>query len=83
MLILNREKYQSVVIGEEITVTVLRIRCDKVWLGIVFPKNVPAHRQETYDAIQGRSAVSPATAAFAFTPTLKYRPRMPCEPQVG
>jgi carbon storage regulator len=61
MLILNREKYQSIVIGDEITVTVMRIRRDKVWLGIVFPKNVPVHRQEVYDAIHGRSAISKAT----------------------
>jgi carbon storage regulator len=65
MLIFNREKYQSVVIGEQVTVTVLKIHQDKVWLAVVVPKNVPVHRLEVYDAIHGRSAALAASASFA------------------
>jgi carbon storage regulator len=64
VLILNREKYQSVVIGKQITVTVLKIHRDKVWLAVVVPKNIPVHRQEVYDAIHGRSAALAASANF-------------------
>ncbi len=52
MLVLSRKKNESIVINNDITVTVVEIRGDKVRLGIVAPKNVPVHRQEVYEAIQ-------------------------------
>lgn len=53
MLVLSRKKNESIVINNDITVTVVEIRGDKVRLGIVSPKEVPVHRQEVYDAIHG------------------------------
>src|SRR3954453_18090975 len=53
MLVLSRKKNESIVIDNNITVTVVEIRGDKVRLGIVLPKDVPVHRQEVYDAIHG------------------------------
>jgi carbon storage regulator len=53
MLVLSRKKNESIVINNDITVTVVEIRGDKVRLGIVAPKEVPVHRQEVYDAIHG------------------------------
>ena len=61
MLVLSRKKNESIVINNDITVTVVEIRGDKVRLGIVAPKEVPVHRQEVYDAIHsGKSATPPA-----------------------
>ncbi len=51
MLVLSRKKNESIVINNDITVTVVEIRGDKVRLGIVAPKEVPVHRQEVFDAI--------------------------------
>jgi carbon storage regulator len=62
MLVLSRKKNESIVINNDITVTVVEIRGDKVRLGIVAPKEVPVHRQEVYDAIHGKDA-APETAA--------------------
>jgi carbon storage regulator len=59
MLVLSRKKNESIVINNDITVTVVEIRGDKVRLGIVAPKDVPVHRQEVYDAIHGKP-VEPA-----------------------
>lgn len=73
MLVLSRKKNESIVINNDITVTVVEIRGDKVRLGIVAPKDVPVHRQEVYDAIHGKE---PATAE---TPTLPVSP--PPKPQ--
>jgi carbon storage regulator len=56
MLVLSRKKNESIVINNDITVTVVEIRGDKVRLGIVAPKEVPVHRQEVYDAIHGGKA---------------------------
>ncbi len=60
MLVLSRKKNESIVINNDITVTVVEIRGDKVRLGIVAPKDVPVHRQEVYDAIHGKPAGDPA-----------------------
>ena len=54
MLVLSRKKNESIVINNDIIVTVVEIRGDKVRLGIVAPKEVPVHRQEVYDAIHGK-----------------------------
>ena len=58
MLVLSRKKNESIVINNDITVTVVEIRGDKVRLGIVAPKEVPVHRQEVYDAIHGKGGES-------------------------
>lgn len=52
MLVLSRKKNESIVINDDITVTIVEIRGDKVRLGIDAPKMVPVHRREVYDAIQ-------------------------------
>jgi carbon storage regulator len=60
MLVLSRKKNESIVINNDITVTVVEIRGDKVRLGIVAPKEVPVHRQEVYDAIHGKEGAEQA-----------------------
>jgi len=62
MLVLSRKKNESIIINNDITVTVVEIRGDKVRLGIVAPKEVPVHRQEVFEAIHGKAPGS-ATAA--------------------
>lgn len=51
MLVLSRKANESIVINDNITVTVVEIRRDKVRLGIVAPKEIPVHRQEVYDLL--------------------------------
>ena len=52
MLVLSRKKNESIVINNDITVTVVEIRGDKVRLGINAPKEISVHRKEVYDAIR-------------------------------
>ena len=52
MLVLSRQRDESVVIGDNIVVTIVDIRGDKVRLGIEAPKDVPVHRNEVFEAIQ-------------------------------
>ncbi len=52
MLVLSRKKNESIVINNDIVVTVVEIRGDKVRLGIDAPHDIPVHRQEVYEAIQ-------------------------------
>ncbi|MFO0839424.1 MAG: carbon storage regulator CsrA [Phycisphaerae bacterium] len=52
MLVLSRQRDESIMIGDNVQITVVDIRGDKVRLGIVAPSEVPVHRKEVYDAIQ-------------------------------
>ena len=52
MLVLSRKRNESIVINNNVTVTIVDIRGDKVRVGIEAPKDIPVHRREIYDAIQ-------------------------------
>lgn len=58
MLVLSRRKEETIMIGDDVVVTVVDIRGDKVRLGFEAPKDVTIHRREVYDAIQ-RGKVEP------------------------
>jgi carbon storage regulator len=68
MLVLSRKINETIVINNDITVTVVQIRDDKVRLGIVAPKEVPVHRQEVYDAIHS-APISPYQSPEPFPST--------------
>lgn len=58
-LVLSRKKLETIKIGDDIAVTVVDVRGDKVRLAIEAPKEVPVHRKEVYEAIQsGNSHVA-------------------------
>lgn len=52
MLVLSRHRDESIMIGDDVVVTIVDIRGDKVRLGIDAPQDIPVHRQEVYEAIQ-------------------------------
>ena len=52
MLVLSRQRDETIMIGDDIEITVVDIRRDKVRLGIRAPSKVPVHRKEVYEAIQ-------------------------------
>jgi carbon storage regulator len=52
MLVLSRQRDESIIIGDNIVVTVVDVRGDKVRLGIDAPREVSVHRREVYDAIR-------------------------------
>jgi cytosine/creatinine deaminase len=83
MLVLARQRDETVIIGDDIEITVVDIRGDKVRLGISAPKTISVHRKEVYEAIkrENRSAaetvvpiappaVAPAPAPAAPDPFL-------------
>lgn len=61
MLVLSRQRDETIMIGDDIEVTVVDIRGDKVRLGITAPKEVSVHRKEVYEAIkrENRDAAQP------------------------
>jgi carbon storage regulator len=52
MLVLSRSRDESIVIGDNVVITVVDVRGDKVRLGIEAPIEISVHRREVYDAIQ-------------------------------
>lgn len=52
MLILTRKKDETIVIGDDIRITVIDIQGDKVRIGIEAPRELSVYRQEIYDAIR-------------------------------
>jgi carbon storage regulator len=66
MLVLSRKKNESIIINDNIVVTVVEIRGDKVRLGIDAPKDVSVHRREIYEAI--RSQAGHASQSPIITP---------------
>jgi creatinine deaminase len=72
MLVLARMRDQSIIIGDDITVTVADIRGDKVRLGIDAPRHVSVHRKEVYEQIkrenQAAAGLQPGDVAAAVKP---------------
>lgn len=52
MLVLSRQKDESIMIGDDVEIIIVDVRGDKVRLGITAPKAIPVHRREVYEAIQ-------------------------------
>jgi len=52
MLVLSRHRDESIMIGDNVMITIVDIRGDKVRLGIDAPHEIPVHRQEVYEAIK-------------------------------
>lgn len=56
MLVLSRQKDESIMIGDDVEITIVDVRGDKVRLGINAPRNVEVHRKEIYLLIQKEKA---------------------------
>ena len=52
MLVLSRQKDESIMVGDDVEITIVDVRGDKVRLGINAPRNISVHRKEIYIAIQ-------------------------------
>jgi carbon storage regulator len=65
MLVLTRRAGESVMIGDDVVITVLEARGDVIRLGIQAPKDVRVHREEVYRELQAanREAASPSDEA--------------------
>ena len=77
MLVLSRQRDQTIMIGDDIEITVVDIRGDKVRLGINAPSEVSVHRKEVYDAIkrENRAAESVKPEGVVVPPTKKKKSR--------
>ena len=56
MLILTRRVGETLMVGDEVTVTVLGVKGNQVRIGVNAPKDVAVHREEIYQRIQNENA---------------------------
>ncbi len=79
MLVLSRQRDETIMIGDEIEITVVDIRGDKVRLGITAPTRIAVHRKEVYEAIkaenrQASRAMTPGAAIGSIDPSISPGP---------
>ncbi|HQH72474.1 MAG TPA: carbon storage regulator CsrA [bacterium] len=66
MLVLSRKRDESIIIGDDVIITVVDIKGEQVKLGVTAPRNVSIHRKEIYESIQQENQA----AARAGSPNL-------------
>lgn len=75
MLVLSRQRDESIVIGDNVQITVIDIRGDKVRLGIIAPAKVTVHRKEVYEAIKRENRKPPKSNGAGASTKPAGRPR--------
>jgi carbon storage regulator len=77
MLVLSRQRDESIIIGDNVQITIVDIRGDKVRLGIEAPAEISVHRKEVFDAIQreNRKAADVSAEDLASATSTKREPR--------
>lgn len=88
MLVLSRQRDQTIIIGDDIEITIVDVRGEKVRLGINAPAHIPVHRKEVYEAIKREkeaAAKSAGTTAQQVDSLAmrKKRPDRPVPPKTG
>jgi carbon storage regulator len=68
MLVLSRQRDQSIVIGDDIEITIVDVRGDKVRIGINAPRHVSVHRKEVYEAIRRENEAAAGNGQKTPTP---------------
>ena len=83
MLVLSRQKNETIMIGDDIEITVVDVRGDKVRIGIVAPKSVAVHRKEIYLAIREeniRAAAADTDILSGAADIMNFPPPAPATP---
>lgn len=73
MLVLTRKVNESIMIGDEVKVTVVEVKGDQVKLGITAPRHIAVHREEVYEEIQREHRLAAQTAAAGGSGELAWR----------
>ena len=71
MLILSRKRDESIMIGDEVEITVIDVRGDAVKLGVSAPKSIAVYRKEVYEAIQRENIAAARSAGQDLTSIAK------------
>ena len=81
MLVLSRQRDETIMIGDDIEVTVVDIRGDKVRLGITAPREISVHRKEVYEAIRRENREAAQVKPEDLSALPKMTPKPPAGPK--
>jgi carbon storage regulator len=81
MLVLTRRPGESIVIGNDVVVTVLEVRGDQIRLGVRAPRSIQVHREEIHREIQRANADAVASSSDARQALSGVRPGPPSQPR--
>lgn len=73
MLVLSRNRDEAIMIGDDIEISIVDIRGDRVRLGITAPTHISVHRKEVHDAIQREARAGEKIDAVATPPNLQRK----------
>ena len=73
MLVLSRQRDESIIVGDNVQITIVDIRGDKVRLGIEAPPHIPVHRKEVFDAIQRENRKAAGITSEDLNPTVPVK----------
>jgi carbon storage regulator len=79
VLVLSRRTGESIIIGDDIVVTVLEVRGDVVRVGIDAPRSIRVHREEVYRELEAANRAAAEASAKAETDLLDALPKIPTE----
>ena len=77
MLVLTRRANQSIMIGDDIVITVLDVRGDQIRIGIKAPRSVAVHREEVYAELQAENQAAALPSRDALANLDKLLPKQP------
>ena len=83
MLVLSRQRDETIMIGDEVEITVVDIRGDKVRLGITAPRHIQVHRKEVYEAIKRENQQASRLKPDDVNRIEDQTPRPPSGPRPG
>ena len=81
MLVLSRQRDETIIIGDNIEITVVDIRGDKVRLGVRAPKEISVHRKEVYEAIRRENREAAQVKPEDLSALGKLKPQTPKGPE--
>lgn len=77
MLVLSRQRDETIIIGDDIEITVVDIRGEKVRLGITAPSHISVHRKEIYDSIKRESQAAGDPEGHVGSLAKEKKPKQP------
>lgn len=75
MLVLSRQRDESIIVGDNVQITIVDIRGDKVRLGIEAPPDISVHRKEVFDAIQRENRKAAGMTSEELATVTRGKPR--------
>jgi carbon storage regulator len=83
MLVLSRQRDETIMIGDDIEITVVDIRGDKVRLGITAPTRIAVHRKEVWEAIKRENEQAARLSGASGSELSAIRPGIPLSARTG